>query len=193
MDYYKHYDLLISRAKDRKLDCYTEQHHIIPRCIGGSDEKDNLVRLTPEEHYVAHQLLVKMYPMVGQLVLAAQMMIPNRDNNKTYGWIRRKFAIQMAKRQKGAKNSQYGTRWIHNIDIQENKKILKDDVLPEGWLEGRVFDWEKDHFNVSWPKMYEMYQGGQTRADCLRAFGFNTGGCNYRKFERKLNEINLKK
>ena len=27
--------------------------------MGGTDDEENLVELTPEEHYVAHQLLVK--------------------------------------------------------------------------------------------------------------------------------------
>jgi hypothetical protein len=35
----------------------------------------------------------------------------------------------------GVKNSQYGTMWITNG--QENKKIKKDAVIPEGWYKGR--------------------------------------------------------
>lgn len=37
-----------------------EKHHIIPKCIGGSDEEKNLVVLTCKEHFVAHKLLVKI-------------------------------------------------------------------------------------------------------------------------------------
>jgi len=36
---------------------------------------------------------------------------------------------------KGSKNSQYGTIWITNG--QENKKIKKDDLIPDGWYKGR--------------------------------------------------------
>ena len=39
---------------------YWEKHHIIPRCIGGSDKKENLVWLTAREHYIAHWLLTKI-------------------------------------------------------------------------------------------------------------------------------------
>lgn len=36
---------------------------------------------------------------------------------------------------KGSNNSQYGTMWITNgVD---NKKIRKEDVMPEGWYKGR--------------------------------------------------------
>ncbi len=57
MDHHKAYERLYERAIDRELDEYTEVHHIVPRCIGGDNSKSNLVRLTPEEHFVAHQLL----------------------------------------------------------------------------------------------------------------------------------------
>ena len=37
-----------------------ERHHIIPRSIGGSNSKDNIIALTPREHFIAHRILVKM-------------------------------------------------------------------------------------------------------------------------------------
>ena len=40
----------------------------------------------------------------------------------------------------GAKNSQYGTCWIYNAKLQENKKIDKGDLshwLNKGWHQGR--------------------------------------------------------
>lgn len=40
---------------------YGEVHHIYPKCLGGNDEPENLVRLTPEEHYRAHCLLPFIY------------------------------------------------------------------------------------------------------------------------------------
>lgn len=56
------YDSIIFRAKNRVLpdDVYTEKHHIIPRSLGGNDEKENIVKLTAREHFVCHWLLVKM-------------------------------------------------------------------------------------------------------------------------------------
>ena len=40
---------------------YGENHHIIPRACGGGNEKWNLVKLTPEEHYRCHSLLPFIY------------------------------------------------------------------------------------------------------------------------------------
>ena len=57
----KEYEKLINNAKKRMLvEKYYEKHHIKPKSLGGSDEKDNLVSLTPEEHFKAHYLLWKI-------------------------------------------------------------------------------------------------------------------------------------
>lgn len=62
MNYKLHYDLLINKAKYRKLKEheYREKHHIIPKSLGGLNDKENLVELTAKEHFVAHHLLFKM-------------------------------------------------------------------------------------------------------------------------------------
>lgn len=54
------YNLLINNAKNRKIDGYTEKHHIIPSSLGGTNDDDNLVKLTAREHFVCHLLLIKM-------------------------------------------------------------------------------------------------------------------------------------
>lgn len=96
MDYYTHYNKLIERARTRIIETYTEHHHVVPLCLGGPDCVENIVSLTPEEHYIAHQLLVKIYPNETKLVFAAKMMTVNnnglRPNNRLYGWLRRKHA-----------------------------------------------------------------------------------------------------
>jgi hypothetical protein len=143
MDYKRIYDSLIDRARDRLLETYSEKHHIIPRCMGGSDDDNNLVPLTPEEHYLAHQLLIKIYPGNHKLAKAAVMMTAQRSNNKIYGWLRVRHAEAQKICQSGEGNSQHGTRWIHNTDLCESKKILKSEPLPEGWNEGRVIDFNK--------------------------------------------------
>ena len=99
MNYVKHYTRLIDNARYRCIlpDVCYERHHIIPRCMGGTDDKENLVDLFPEEHYVAHQLLVKMNPDNHSLVYAAHMMGNTRAGNKSYGWLRKEFASVRSK------------------------------------------------------------------------------------------------
>ena len=96
MDYHKHYYTLIHRAKSTVKEGYVEKHHIVPRCLGGSDEIDNLVALTAREHYIAHLLLVKIYPNEKKLVYAARMMCVSneyhhRSMNRLYEWLKIKY------------------------------------------------------------------------------------------------------
>jgi hypothetical protein len=101
VDYRAHYDRLIERARNRMLDGYVERHHIIPRCIGGSDERSNVVQLTAAEHYVAHQLLVKLHPGVRGLIYAATIMCGNahgQRSNRLYAWLRARAATAQAER-----------------------------------------------------------------------------------------------
>jgi hypothetical protein len=149
MNYNKVYNALILKAKNRKLDGYTEVHHILPRCLGGKDDKHNLVELTAREHFIAHLLLVKIYNNNLRLVKAVAMMCIGQTErkltNRLYGKMKELFSLAMSESQSGQKNSQYGTRWIHNLETKETKKISKNNSLPNGWLEGRkiIFE-EKD-------------------------------------------------
>lgn len=96
MNYQKIYDNLMQRGLSRTTPGYYEKHHILPRCLGGDNNPRNLVNLTPEEHFLAHQLLVKIHPSNSKLVYAANIMTAHttgtRINNKLYGWLRRKLS-----------------------------------------------------------------------------------------------------
>jgi hypothetical protein len=62
--YTKVYYRIINRSIDRNhiKECYDgfQTHHIIPRCLGGTDSADNLAVLTYKEHRVCHRLLIGM-------------------------------------------------------------------------------------------------------------------------------------
>ena len=128
MNYQAHYDRLIERARSRVLDGYSERHHVAPVCMGGSDEAHNLVRLTPEEHYVAHQLLYRIHK-TRALFNAVKCMTwkskttPTRSN-RLYGWIRRQHAAYMSAATKGRKLSEETKRKIGaaNAVSQRGKK-----------------------------------------------------------------------
>lgn len=68
------YNNVVMRAKEaeRLPSTYYEHHHIIPRCLGGTDEDENLVYLTLREHFFCHQLLARIYG--GKLAVAAWLM-----------------------------------------------------------------------------------------------------------------------
>lgn len=141
MNYTKIYNDLIGRAQNRSIAEYTESHHIIPKCLGGSDVITNLVELTPEEHFVAHVLLVKIHRSNFRLIFAVNNMSRGhkgkRANRKLYGWLKRKFIASAKENQAGKRNSQFGSQWISNPETKENRKILVTDVIPDGFVAGR--------------------------------------------------------
>lgn len=144
MNYQRIYDRIISRAKERKLDelVYRERHHIIPRCMNGTDDEDNLVDLTPEEHYVCHQLLVKMYPGNRKLVFAAKCMTSFKvgaRSNKMYGWLKRRFVEVIRSRRTGimqscvnCKNEFYVTPHKQRLSMKCCSKKCHDDYKRYG-------------------------------------------------------------
>lgn len=64
MNYSNIYNKLIDSRKYRALnkEPLYEIHHIVPICMGGSNDGSNLVKLTFREHYIVHWLLTKIYP-----------------------------------------------------------------------------------------------------------------------------------
>ena len=130
MNYQKIYDNITRRGQNRILEGYSEKHHIIPRCMGGTDEVTNLVSLTPEEHYLCHLLLVKIYPKNIKLVKAAMFMVSaNKDqqrNNKAYGWLKRQYSDYM----RGPNNpSTLNGTWNKGITGYKNKVNFSDKTI----------------------------------------------------------------
>lgn len=114
------YQNIIERAVSRKLTTrkqakvilgYVEKHHIIPKCIGGTDERLNLVFLTAKEHFVCHHLLTKMFDDVD--ILRKMRFAMNKMARKSlnqqrvritatvFEKMRRDFAEDMREQNKG--------------------------------------------------------------------------------------------
>lgn len=74
--YLNRYNKLIEHRLKHPLedDVYGENHHITPKCMGGNNDKDNIVKLSAREHFIAHYLLAKAYPHYPNLWYAFNMM-----------------------------------------------------------------------------------------------------------------------
>jgi len=92
MNYIRIYENIINHAENQnrvkvKNDKIYENHHIIPKSIGGSNNKGNLVLLTPKEHYICHRLLVEIYkktPFSVKMYYAMWCMINGSGNQTRY-------------------------------------------------------------------------------------------------------------
>lgn len=141
------YTRIITRAQERsQLNGYSEMHHIIPKSLGGSNKKENLVKLTAKEHFICHLLLTKMTNSNSMIFAAWKMANQNNKfqerykvNAKTYATLREQFAN--AKRncppsdgaRKKNSDSHKGIRWStgmtdkkHSIETIEKMRLARE-------------------------------------------------------------------
>jgi len=159
MDYNRLYVNIVLRAQmedvlrrqNKKLGSYYEEHHIVPKSLGGRNDRTNLAMLTAREHFICHWLLVKLYPKGSDArhkMLYAFWRMHGSDNavtmhryinSRAYEYLRTEFAellsSHMAEMQKGNKNSQYGTKWYTNSE--DGRSIKSKNVLTYPWFVGR--------------------------------------------------------
>lgn len=87
METYKNFiqNILDTRGRFNCGDEYHERHHIIPKCMGGTNDADNLIDLFAREHFIAHKLLANENPDNAYLSYAYGCMAwVKTDNQKRY-------------------------------------------------------------------------------------------------------------
>jgi len=115
MNHQKIYENIIEKAKSenriRNAEIYYENHHILPKCLGGNGGKDNLVFLTLREHFICHKLLTYIYPGNRKIACAYhRMAVSKRLGNLV-----------------SSRDYEYAKKLCKNIPIDEDtkKKISK--------------------------------------------------------------------
>jgi hypothetical protein len=119
---------LIDKAKNRiEIIGYSEKHHILPKCMGGTDESSNIVSLTAREHFIAHILLAKMDLSKKhhiQMLHAANAMankytqVPKKRqyNSHSYASLRVELKQHLSEMWKGDKNP------IHKLTEEQREE-----------------------------------------------------------------------
>lgn len=150
MNYDRIYSEIILNRKCNPYIGYTEKHHIVPRSLGGSNKTENIVKLSAREHFICHWLLVKIHKNdkinYSRMVKAFSMMCftHNKEKQQRYkvtSRIFQKYKVELSNilsaAQTGNKNSQFGKKWICNIELKQSLRIDKNLDLPAGWIDGR--------------------------------------------------------
>lgn len=177
MDYISFIKSIIENRGRFACDGYHERHHIKPKCLGGTNDQQNLIDLYPKEHWMAHKLLAEENPNIAPLVFAFWMMC-NISNNLQSRYIctaeeyenARKMAIELrsgtygdeirnkiSQAMKGVNHPNYGRKWsdtaIKNMKDGHKKnpvKCIETDVEYESQAEAsRVMNLDKSHIGRS--------------------------------------------
>lgn len=137
----KYNKIILFRSKNPLLltDDY-EIHHIQPKCLQGTDNINNLICLTPREHYVCHALLAEGYKNTkfAEKLYCAFFRMSTKDNQKINSRMYEKLKNgykAIAKKHQTTKN-----KIIINKD-NKNKFIYKEDLdnyLTMGWNKGLI-------------------------------------------------------
>ena len=165
MNYQKIYNDLINKRKlSPPENCYTERHHIIPVCMNGTNDKDNLVTLTAREHFVAHALLVKIYKndkryyfkllraitamqrFWGRISVDGNLRKPNKTYRLYANW-----KIQLSQYIKDNKDQfafNLNKKAVYNNKLHKVRILNPDDIEPF-ILDNPDWSREKDN---TWPK-----------------------------------------
>jgi hypothetical protein len=135
MNYKKAYNSIINKAikENRKKllindkdYVYYELHHIIPRCLNGQDNKENLVLLTAREHFLCHLFLWKLYPSNSKLLSALFIMTSHCKidlNSRQYEKLRLNMVKTLSNLRKGKNNPMFGKNAYANKTQEEMDSI----------------------------------------------------------------------
>lgn len=128
--YSQWYYNIITQAKSRSINDYTESHHILPKSVGGTNDSENLVDLTAREHYICHLLLTKFTEGIAyQKMSYALHRITNKKENhikssRMYEIIRKAHSKMLSKKTKGVSMMERcGVPYAHEISDYQKQKI----------------------------------------------------------------------
>jgi hypothetical protein len=125
------YDNLVNRAKSenriKNSEIYYENHHIIPRHMGGDNTDENLVLLTFREHILSHYLLWRIYGNDGDRL----MVLMRNGQSEEAQRIRVKLAVEANRN--GGKGFETWKGDKHPMKNPEKvKKVLKTKLKKYG-------------------------------------------------------------
>jgi hypothetical protein len=152
----------IDSLKSQVIDGYSEKHHIIPKSMGGTDARSNLIALTPRQHFVAHWMLWKAY---GGNMGRAFFMMSNfgkygKVNSRTYAMARADYSLQV-KQQLAIKPNTYVATTETRQKMREKK--LGKKLSPEHIEKVRQASTGRKHSEETKRKVSEAKKGIATR------------------------------
>lgn len=125
--------ILDSRKNKRNSGEYYERHHITPKCLGGCNDKDNLIYLYAQEHYFAHKLLALENPSNKQLQYAWWNMCHCFNDNRQikvssedYALARQRFSQNISEQFAGE-----NAYWYNKPHDEEVKRKISESLSGE--------------------------------------------------------------
>lgn len=179
-------NILETRGRFACGDEYHERHHIVPKCMGGTNDDDNLIDLFAREHFEAHRLLALENPENDSLVYAWWMMCNVKDKNQDrvaisgeeYEEVKRNYSKMLSKQNVGSGNPMFGVHrygkdnpmYGKHLSDEAKKRLSNSKRGKTSWNKGRqlpeitkeklkIANIGKHHSEQSKKKMSEARKG----------------------------------
>lgn len=164
--YKKWYQDITDRGKNRKLNTYTESHHILPRSLGGSDDSSNITQLTAREHFICHWLLIKIYKdgdehwkMLNALrIMKAENKNQSRYETKitsrVYEYLKEEYSKIQSVKMLGENNPMYGKMPSEEIRQKTRERVILDNPARKPGASQKISNSKigkkRDEFDQEW-------------------------------------------
>ena len=109
--------LRVKRKKNDPDYVYYEGHHIFPKCLGGSGsskkwDHNNIVPLTPKEHFLAHRLLLELYPDNASIIQSFCYLcrLNDKTSSREYQRLKSILSQKITERQTGKKRPEHSKK-----------------------------------------------------------------------------------
>ena len=143
MTYFEFIENILSvRGRNGCGEEYHEIHHITPKCMGGSNDKDNLIDLFAEEHFIAHKLLAHENPDNDSLQRAFSTMAHVHKGGRVYSVSEEDYA------------------YIRRQNANRLKRQWEDDEYRESMINMLVDRWNDREFRE---RMISLWNNDERR------------------------------
>lgn len=149
MNHQKIYEAIIKRAKNenriKHKGVYFENHHILPKCLGGSDDESNRVLLTAREHFLSHKLLMYSHKKNKKLAFAYCMLAFNKKKERKISSREYEYAKETRKIRMSEKTKEKIRKTA--IDKKIIKHLIDFNNKHGVWNKGKIGLYSKEYLN----------------------------------------------
>jgi hypothetical protein len=170
-----------------------DKHHIVPRYMGGTDDFDNLVVVSRTCHTIFHYCNWRLWnnkedyiaykglssQITKQDIIKQTASIAGRKSYENGTGI---FSLTEEEKKKasskgGKKSGKYMSQSMWINDGTQNRRILKTEILPDGWVLGKVKKKKRKRYGRSWEEYVDTFKGEyESRIEYLKGIDLTKWG-----------------
>ena len=161
---------IIENRKTNPLpkDVYSEKHHIIPKCMGGNNDKENLIKISGREHFILHWLLTKMVDGHYRYKMLEAFSIFSNNKNRNIRFTSRQIeSMRKANAAASSERNKGNASWkFRKVDSVETRKLKSQSSSKSRWVNNGI----EESFVQSHVEMVESksWSYGRIKSDKIK-------------------------